>query len=126
MPRSGSSVGATGRSESHTPSKPAVSIARAKSSKVDADSQPRSGPTAKRTFIDPCSQSAPEIRDPVELRLLSALRGSLRRASLPSVRHDLLLQLGRVEDASDEFRRAATMMRNECGRLSSCARGGDA
>lgn len=35
---------------------------------------------------------------------------------LPSVRGDLLLQLGRVEDARDEFRRAATMTRNGCGR----------
>lgn len=42
------------------------------------------------------------------LLLLSALR----RASLPSARGDLLLQLGRVEDARDESRRAATMTRN--------------
>ncbi len=33
---------------------------------------------------------------------------------LPSVRGDLLLQLGLDEEARDEFRRAATMTRNEC------------
>jgi predicted RNA polymerase sigma factor len=35
---------------------------------------------------------------------------------LLSVRGDLLLQLGRVEEARDEFRRAAPVTRNECGR----------
>ena len=34
----------------------------------------------------------------------------------PTLRGDLLLQLGRVEDARDESRRAATMTRNGCGR----------
>jgi predicted RNA polymerase sigma factor len=42
---------------------------------------------------------------------------------LLSVRGDLLLQLGRVEEARDEFRRAAPVTRNECGRLFSCAPG---
>jgi predicted RNA polymerase sigma factor len=39
------------------------------------------------------------------------------------VRGDLLLQLGRVEDARDESRRAATMMRNRCGRALLLRRG---
>ena len=44
---------------------------------------------------------------------------------LPSVRGDLLLQLGHVEEARDEFRRAATMTRNVCGRALLLRRGGD-
>jgi hypothetical protein len=71
---------------------------------------------------DACYRAKRE-RDPSRSRLPCLLRSSRLNPTAELATKQVLLELGRVEEARDESRRAATMTRNECERALLLRRG---